>query len=675
MRAAAGPDYGNAVRRAVTVASCLLIAAGGWVVGGLARPATGLRGAYFTNLTRSGSPSKVIVDPSPSTEALDNERVWLPPAFAVEWSGFLAIDATGTYEFSTISDDGSELEVADQIVVRNPGPHGPQEARGVIPLAAGLHPFRVRYEQLGGRFALSVKYARQGGTMRAIAPRVLLPDAMPYGEYWIRRAAPFTAAITAALLWIVAIRWGRRRPVSLATARPLALDRPAVAIALLILIGITVRTAMMFGSNAILWADSDVFLETFSAIRSGRLLEHDPFRTLFYPYFLSAFLIWDTEPPIDQVIVGAQHLLGVASTVCFYVAARRVFGGRVALGGALLLALHTTQLFYELSILSETLFTFVLAASLIPMTKFVERPSVSGAITTGVCCALLTLTRPVAQWLVAVPLGCALWMLPHWRARAQIAAAAILAFAVLMLPWAEVNQRQFGFFGVAVGRGFGLFIRVFDMDRFEPQDRTAYPEVREVLERGTGTPSPATYVRDELGERRRYSVPQKDELMYRFAIEAVQRQPVSFALGSLRQWAIQLGGPLGDEAICSGPQGRYLCSRRTIGYAREPFLNRPRYEHEPVRRLVVGYFDYFHLPINLITALAVFGAVAYADERRRQWITGGFLFLVIAYLTFLPAFAQAPQDRYRLPVDGLIFMFAVYGATRLPAVLRPRAQA
>jgi hypothetical protein len=652
------------VRRIVLVCAWLLVAAGGAALGTVALPRAGLHAAYFTNITRSGLPNRVIVDRSPSTQALDNERVWLPLDYSVEWSGFLVIDDAGPYEFSTISDDGSELEVDDQIVVRNPGPHGPQEARGVISLATGLHPFRVRYEQLGGGFKLTVAYARQGRPLRVIAPSVLLPDAMPYWEFRLRRAVPFAGAIVALLLWVVAGRAWPGRRIRLPLSRPLAIDRPAVAIAILIAVGVGVRIVMMLGSNAILWGDSDVFLETAGDILAGRFLVHDPFRTLLYPYFLSAFLKWSAEPPMDQVIVGAQHLLGVASTVCLYVSGRRAVGGRVALAGALLLSLHTTQLFYELSILSETFFTFMLAASLIPMTAFVERPSVGGAITTGVWCALLTLTRPVAQWLVVLPIGCAAWQVPDWKARAKVAIATALTFAAIMLPWAAVNRQQFGFFGIALGRGFGLFIRVFDMDGFAPQQQTAYPQVRDVLERGAAMPSPATYVRDELGDRRTYSMPQKDELMYRYAMEAVRRQPVRFALGSLRQWAIQLSGPIGDEAICSGPQGRYLCSRRTVGYSREPFLNRPRRDHEPVRALVVKYFERFRLPITLITTLAIFGVIAYAADHSRQRMAGLLLALVIAYLSFVPAFAQAPQDRYRLPIDGLLFMFAAFGVTQ-----------
>ena len=49
-----------------------------------------------------------------------------------------------------------------------------------------------------------------------------------------------------------------------------------------------------------------------------------------------------------------------------------------------------------------------------------------------------------------------------------------------------------------------------------------------------------------------------------------------------------------------------------------------------------------------------------------------FLASVIGYFTFLPAFAQSPQDRYRLPIDVLLFMFAVFGLTSLLRNLRLR---
>ncbi len=41
--------------------------------------------------------------------------------------------------------------------------------------------------------------------------------------------------------------------------------------------------------------------------------------------------------------------------------------------------------------------------------------------------------------------------------------------------------------------------------------------------------------------------------------------------------------------------------------------------------------------------------------------TGLLLALVIGYITLVPAMLEWPQDRYRLPVDALLFMFAAWG--------------
>jgi hypothetical protein len=664
------------VQRVVTIAACVLIAVGGAAAGRLAAPRSGLRGHYYTNLTRSGAPIAVTIDRSLSTDTLDNGIAGVWPAYSVEWIGFIVVPEAGTYEFQTISDDGSELEVADQVVVRNGGLHGPQESRGTIDLPSGVHAFRLRYEQAGGTFVLSVKYARSGDPLDDIPASSLLPDAMSLGAYRLRRAMPLVGGVAAVLFWIVAGRTLTRRSRRARESRAWLIDRRGAAIAIIVAVGVVVRIFMMLGSDAILWGDSAVFIDAFGAIRSGRFFDHDPHRTLLYPYFLTAFLIWSGEPPMDQIIVGAQHLLGVMSAVCFFLAGRQVFGSRIALAGALLFTVHTTQLFYEISILSEVLFTLVLAASLVPMVAFVTKPSLRGAIVVGLACAALTLTRPVAEFFFLVPLVAGIVVLKHWRERFKVAAALGLTVAAILLPWAGLNLRQFGFFGVALGRGFGMCIRVFDIDRLPPPTHTKYPAVKNALERalGTGGLSPATFVRDDL-RRQQYSTAQADAMMNGFAMEAVREHPWRFAINSVRQWGIQLGGALSDEAICASAQGPYVCSPRTQGHAVEPFLNRPRYADEPVRPWVVAYIRHGQIPMDVVLALAIFGLVAYVAERPPHVMAGVFLALVVAYFTFLPAFGQSPQDRYRVPVDALLFMFAVLGLTRLAGNLRNSASA
>lgn len=655
------------MQRVVTVAVWILIAAGGAAAGRTALPRTGLRGHYFTNLTRSGAPVAVTVDESISTETLDNGTAGVWPAYSVEWVGAIVIDTPGTYRFSTLSDDGSELEVSDQVVVRNGGLHGPQEASGQIALAAGIHAIRLRYEQAGGGFALALKYARGDDRLAPIPSSILLPDPITYGAYRIRRLIPIAGAILAVLLWVAASHVLARRGPPAWLSRPIVptLDRPVVALTIVIVVAVAMRIFMMLGSNAILWGDSEVFIESVGNIRHGEFFGHDPFRTLLYPYFLTPFLMWSGEPPMDQVIVGAQHLLGVLAAIAFFSAGRRAFGTRVALAGSFVFAVHTAQLFYENSILSEAFFVCVLALSIPVMLALFRAPSVPRAVAAALACVAMTMTRPIAEYFVVIPLSLAVLAATGWRQRAKVAVAIIGIYAMFLLPWASLNQRHSGFFGVALGRGLGLFVRTFEIEHFDPPEDTRYPEIREMLAYGRATQySPATYVRDEL-RRRHYSTAQSDELMYRSAREAVLRRPVDFALGSIRQWWRQLGGPLGDDAICASPDGPYLCSIRTIGFAREPFLNRPRSAHQPVRPWVVAYFQHFRIPMHAVSALAALGAIASLTLAGDALFTGLLLALTACYFTLLPAVAQSPQDRYRLPADALLFMLAAFGVTTL----------
>jgi hypothetical protein len=573
------------------------------------------------------------------------------------------VHTPGTYQFATRSDDGSELEVNGQIVVQNGGVHGPQEARGTIPLTRGVHPIRLRYEQAGGAFMLEVHWAKEGAPMVPLPEARLLADEMSYAEYLARRTVPALGAMLALIAWVVVTRPRSPRPTheTASAAADHAIDRPVVAVALILSTGLVARVIMFLGSDPILWADSEVFLTTADAVKAGRFLEHDSFRTLLYPYFLATFLRWSAEPPIDQVIVAAQHALGLIAAIFFFFAGRRAVGTRAALAGALLFSVSPTQLFCEASILSETFFTCVLAIALLPLCSFVERPSVRGGMVTGVACATLTLVRPVAEWFVVVSLIPALPALRTWRERARTAGVTAATVAVFLVPWAAVNQQQFGFFGVALGRGFGLFIRVFDIDRLEPPETTRFPEVGEALAVATQY-SPATFVRDEL-RRRHHSSAEADAMMNGFALETIRRHPWAFTINSLAQWWVQTAGSFHDEAICASPHGEYVCSARTVGFSRGPFLNRPRSD-EPLRPVVVAFVRHVHFPMAAVTALAALGVVAALADRRRRRISL-FLALTIAYFTFLPAFAQSPQARYRLPIDALLLMFAAHGVAVL----------
>jgi len=65
--------------------------------------------------------------------------------FGFIFEGVLDVPESGVYEFMTISDDGSVLEIDNIKVVDNDGSHAPVRATGKIALSKGYHSFRLLY--------------------------------------------------------------------------------------------------------------------------------------------------------------------------------------------------------------------------------------------------------------------------------------------------------------------------------------------------------------------------------------------------------------------------------------------------------------------------------------------------------------------------------------------------
>ena len=78
--------------------------------------------------------------------------------YAIKLQGYIRVPVDGLYEFALSSDDGSNLEIGERVVVNNDGLHGDEQRTGMIALRKGLHPIVVRYFQGGGGASLSLRY-------------------------------------------------------------------------------------------------------------------------------------------------------------------------------------------------------------------------------------------------------------------------------------------------------------------------------------------------------------------------------------------------------------------------------------------------------------------------------------------------------------------------------------
>lgn len=91
-------------------------------------------------------------------------------------TGILSVPKDGMYEFSISSDDGSQLFIADSLVVDNDGLHGAGEVSGQIALKAGYHAIKVLMFQAKGDQELSAAYQGPGVQKQRISPGILFHE-------------------------------------------------------------------------------------------------------------------------------------------------------------------------------------------------------------------------------------------------------------------------------------------------------------------------------------------------------------------------------------------------------------------------------------------------------------------------------------------------------------------
>jgi hexosaminidase len=91
-------------------------------------------------------------------------------SFGIIYSGYIRIDSDNVYGFSTLSDDGSELDIDGIAVVRNDGKHPPMEQDGAVPLQKGYHKITVKYFNISTSGSLHVYLTIPGHPKGELSP-------------------------------------------------------------------------------------------------------------------------------------------------------------------------------------------------------------------------------------------------------------------------------------------------------------------------------------------------------------------------------------------------------------------------------------------------------------------------------------------------------------------------
>jgi hypothetical protein len=415
----------------------------------------------------------------------------------------------------------------------------------------------------------------------------------------------------------------------------------------------------------------------------------DPYIPAGYPAFLRSLrAVWAALP----FTIGVQHLLGIAAALLLYLAARRAGAGRgPSLLPAVVVLYSGDQLFLEHAILTEALWTPLLAAGLYAAMRAVGDPPARrrALVATGSLLALAAIVRNVA---VALPVIAAVWAAlafgGSWRERLSSAALVVVPAFLLIAGYAALARAEHGYAGFTDMSGFILYGRVgqfADCRKFAPPPGTEVLCERTPVGQREG---PLHYTFDPAAPlyRRFGATPRDAAILGRFARQAILHQPVDYLRTVVKDGARNFVPDIGFDRPRSGAEPPSMSFARTVGavQAQTPSQLAHQYRQvyslvraEPVDRgvgTVLGaYQSVFRiggLELALFWILAIAAIVrGSAPIRAGAALTG----LVSGYLFLAPAVAVTYDVRYSVPPATLLALAAALGIESLRRA-RPRSQ-
>ena len=110
--------------------------------------------------------------------------------YSTRITGQINVDATGSYTFSTRSDDGSIMKIDGNVVVNNNFFQGPTTRTGTVLLTQGVHNVEIQFYQGGGGKSLDVGSAPAGSDQNH--PNV---NKLPAGISWVEHSPPIAVKV------------------------------------------------------------------------------------------------------------------------------------------------------------------------------------------------------------------------------------------------------------------------------------------------------------------------------------------------------------------------------------------------------------------------------------------------------------------------------------------------
>jgi hypothetical protein len=258
-------------------------------------------------------------------------------------------------------------------------------------------------------------------------------------------------------------------PPEAAAVRPRG---PLIALTAILVLGVLLRAWAVGAEYPASWNnwDTAAYLE---AARNG--LFDNFFRPAGYPLFLR--VLHDVWPSVGFTVM-LQHLLGLGTGVLVYLTGRRLgLSPWLALVPAAVIVLNGDQISLEHAMLSESIFTPMLVATVYALVRSLDsaRPA-AWLVVAGALAAGMVSVRAAALPLVGV-VALAAALAPPLSRRGALRRAAIAGGTgvALVVVYASIAAATTGDFGISRGTGWAIYARTApfaDCRQFTPPEGT-----------------------------------------------------------------------------------------------------------------------------------------------------------------------------------------------------------
>jgi len=443
----------------------------------------------------------------------------------------------------------------------------------------------------------------------------------------------------------------------------------AAALTLLSVVATTLRLAFLYRVPVILTGDSQSHYLPGFDLAFGNEFEPELRRPPGYAAFVAGVILLLGEEL--RGLAFAQHVLGVGMVALTYALGVMTFGRVAGLLGGLLVALNGALLLSGQSVMTETLFTALLLATVLTLLLAGKTGHWAWALVAGVTLGAASLTRPVAQALVVlVPLAFLIYSRRPWRiVRGTVLVG--LGVAILLGPWMLRNLSEHGTMSAAGGLGRSLVARTIKYDEGflddsrPPEDGDFKAEVRQFIRGKRNTIRNSRSVRStQAGLMKEFGLTQaeSDRIMRVVATEAILEHPRYYAVGSLKMaWQIVLGkekeDAYSDRWVMRAEKDWVEQWESRVDHVLTPPTPTEKASVETAQWLT-GIFQ----PATvgpILPVLAIVGLLAGAVMVRPALVPG----LTLLGILLASAALDGPVPRYRYPLDPLIALFAAGGVT------------